>query len=368
MTTKITPRLEVDLGALRANYRVLCHQSQGGVGAVVKADAYGLGLTPVVDALWDAGCRTFFVAFTREGVLVRKSCPEAEVYVLAPSVEADIKDLVQHRLKPCLYSLDSYHFMSQWCAQQQSVCPVSLHVDTGINRLGFTDQEFQQVVEQPSPDLTVDLLMSHLACADDPASSYNEKQKAKFLRFRSLMPDVKASLANSGGVFLDPSFHFDLVRPGLALFGCDPHYSRLASPRVRPVARLVSEVAQIKTAVRGEGVGYGTTVILEQDTRIGVVMGGYADGINRLLGESSGPYNFFVAGSRAPLLGRVSMDSCTLDLSDQSLSKVSLGDVVEFFGPNLPIEDLAKHVGTIPYEVLTQVGQRVARCYVSDAR
>ena len=366
MTTKTTPRLEIDLGALTHNYRTLCDQSHGAVGAVVKADAYGLGLEPVAQTLCRAGCDTFFVAFTREGVALRRVCPGAEIYVLAPTVAADVEDLLAHELKPCLYSFESYAVMAEACRGGR--CHVALHVETGINRLGLTESEFHRVVEQPASTLNVDLIMSHLACSDDPASEYNRQQKNRFMAFRELLPNVKASLANSGGVFLDQSFHFDLVRPGIALYGADPHYSLLERPRLQPVASLISEVAQTKIVEPGEGIGYGATVVVEQATEIAVVMGGYADGINRLLGEPKQDDDFLVqvAGLPAPLLGRVSMDSCTLDLSSTQMGTVKVGDTVEFFGANVAIEAFAERIGTIPYEVLTHVGQRVARCYYND--
>ncbi|MEM7281408.1 MAG: alanine racemase [Pseudomonadota bacterium] len=364
MTNDVLPSLQVNLAALKQNYHGLTQRCHGQVAAVVKADAYGLGLGQVSKALWAAGCRTFFVAYTREGAALRRHCPDADIFVFAPYVEEEAAELLRHQLKPCLYSVSGCKAFSQASASHGGTASVALHVETGINRLGLSEQDLHQVLENYSEALSVELVMSHLACADDTQSERNPMQLERFQGIRALLPDVPASLANSGGVFLGDDYHFDIVRPGIALYGCDPHYGDVDAPRVDCVATLSSKVVQIKSVNAGEGVGYGASVVLDSKKRLGVVIGGYADGVVRLLGEpDSDAFLVNVGQRKSSLVGRISMDSCTIDLSGEGFEQVSVGQTVQFFGPDAPLEVVARHARTIPYEILTHVGARVTREY-----
>ena len=358
-------RLIIDLKALAANYGTLSKATNAGVAGVVKANAYGLGLRVVAKVLDELGCKTFFTAFAGEGAALRSMLPAAEIYVLSPLIEHDINLLMEHNLKPCLFDIDEIRqFIGQTEAQGKSP-RAALHVDTGINRLGLDHNGLSTFYDSDEmARLEVDLLMSHLACADDPDAEMNRLQLARFQAIRLKFPNTRASLANSAGIFLGKNYHFDLVRPGIALFGHDPHY-RLASARVRPVATFEARLGQIKTVSAGECIGYGTTTRCKDPTRIGVMLAGYADGIPRALSDPKNGIKptVSVAGHRVPLVGRLSMDFTTIDLSGFPGDTIASGDYVEIFGHHVRIEEVAEQIGTIPYELLTRVGSRVMRVY-----
>ena len=359
--------LIVDLRTLAANYDVLRKTSNAEVAAVVKADAYGLGLGAIAETLSASGCKTFFVALTAEGVSLRSLLPNAEIYVLTPCIERDTNWMIENQLKPCLYDIDDIHNYIHR-SQPTGLQPrAALHVDTGINRLGLDHLQIKAFCDSDERGkIDVDLLMSHLACADEPDSEMNKVQLSRFRENVQRFPGVRASLANSAGIFLGPEYHFDLVRPGISLYGHDPHHKTVPS-RVRPVVTFEARLGQVKNLSEGEYVGYGATVRCNQPTRIGVVLAGYADGIPRYLSDTfdGEMHSVFIAGHRAPLFGCISMDLTTIDLSGIPKNDIGIGSTVEIFGRNISIEEVAEYVGTIPYEILTQIGARVPRNYVS---
>ncbi len=360
------PQLIVDLGALKRNYRTLQTFVQSEVGAVVKADAYGLGMKPIVEALAGEGCRTFFAAYASEGAQIRAIAPDVEIFIFAPFVEIDAEVLFDNALKPCLYDINQARAFVASAEERGRVPQAALHVETGINRLGMSRRAVEAFLSDPSlKAVQIDLLMGHLACADDPESAQNESQLEAFRFFHRLLPGIRASLANSAGVFLGPLYHFDLVRPGIALYGHDPHFERV-EPRVEPVATLQARVGQIKTVEPGQSIGYGATVTCTAPTRVGVVLAGYADGIMRRLGNDGpeGPQTVAINGRRAPIFGRVSMDLITVDLSGFAPDEVTPGARVEIFGREVRVEELARRARTIPYEIFTQIGSRVPRVYL----
>ena len=360
------PRLRVDLDALAHNYDVLVSAATGAeVACVVKANGYGLGVGPVASCFSAQGCRTFFIHNADEGVELRKVLPDATIYVLAPVIDTDIDMLLEHRLLPCLYEWEAVQHFVTSSAATGARPRAALHVETGINRLGLDAAALAAYHDSNLSDaLEVALLMSHLACADEPASPHNRSQLDRFRAIRGDFPDVPASLANSAGTLLGEDYHFDLVRAGIALYGHDPHY-REQPPRVVPVATLEASLAQVKTVAGGASVGYGATVSSPTPESVGVVLFGYADGLPRLASEIRGGRSaeVYVAGRRAPLYGRVSMDMMTINLSAFGDDLPPRGAPVEFFGNHVPIEELAEHVGTIPYELLTGIGRRVERVY-----
>lgn len=370
------PWLDVSLPALRANYSILAGlagRTGAETGAVVKGDGYGTGIEMAAAALWQAGCRTFFTAFTTEALKVRAALPEAEIYVLSPLVCTDLAALLEHRLTPCLYELED---VERWVAGARAgdgILPAALHFETGINRLGIpaAAAPVLAAADGPFAALPVRLVMSHLASADDPGARQNREQLARFRAVAAQFPEAKASLCNSGGVFLGPEYHFDLVRPGVALFGHDPHCGgpAPAAPRVRPVASFRTVLGQKKTIEAGEGVGYGATYVASTRQVIGSVMAGYADGVPRCLStiEASGGPAFDIGGYRAPIIGRVSMDSIVVDLTDVPESVAVQGAVAELFGERIAIEETASHAHTIPYELLTGIGSRVMRRYSGES-
>ena len=363
--SRTAARVLVDLAALAGNYRTIASLSAAPVAGVVKADGYGLGASSLARALYAAGCRTFFTAFWHEAVELRGALGDVEIFVLMPHVGEQGRIFHEHRLLPCLFDLDG---IDRWIASVPANGPparAALHVETGIHRLGLGGEALETLLNDDArrSRLDVTLLMSHLACADEPRSPANRRQLDRFRALRPLFPAARASLANSAGAFLGPEYHFDLVRTGIALSGHDPHYAHTA-PRVQAVATLEARLGQIRTVEAGESVGYGGAVTCGGARRIGIVLAGYADGIPRALHRPGRRFEVVVAGHRVPLFGAVSMDMITIDLSGVPEGAVEIGAWVEIFGPNAPIERAAEQAGTIPYEILTGIGPRVERVYV----
>jgi alanine racemase len=358
--------ISIDLGALAKNWKRLAEMSAPAeASAVVKADAYGIGIEPAVEALVAAGCRTFFVALPEEGRRARAAlsdmgAPDAAIYVLNgffPDWEAIFREA---ELRPVLNTFAS---VEAWAAHCRGL-PSAIQVDTGMNRIGLSVHEALELARKPEllVDVTPRLLMSHLACADEPANPMNASQLVLFRELRKEFPDLPASLANSAGMHLGADFHFDLVRPGIALYGAE--FSRAHLP-LATVVTAKARILQVHEGGAGEPIGYGATKHLERDTRIAVLAAGYADGYHRLAGASDERGGAFasVRGRRAPLLGRVSMDLIAIDVT--GIAGVTEGDWVELFGPSLPIDDVARAADTIGYELLTQLSHRAERRYIN---
>ena len=360
----VAARLIVDLAALAANWRAIASATAAEVAGVVKADGYGLGAAEVARALYAVGCRTFFTAFTREAVALRRVLADVDIFVLMPLVADEAPLLREHHLTPCLFDCEGIHRWIDSSAPQGAPARAALHVETGIHRLGLDSDSLTALLADDArrARLDVTLLMSHLACADDPAAPANRRQLDRFRAIRNAFPGARASFANSAGTFLAPEYHFDLVRPGIALYGHDPHCLHTA-PRVQPVATLEARLGQIATVEPGESVGYGAVATCDTARRIGVVLAGYADGVPRSLYRPDRRFEVMVGGYRVPLFGTVSMDMITIDLSDVPENAVEVGAWVEIFGANVPVEQVSEQAGTIPYEILTGIGPRVERVY-----
>jgi len=351
--------LTIDLAALARNWRRLAdHVAPAECAAAVKADAYGIGIEQAVPALWTAGCRTFFVALPEEGVDTRKAAPDAVIYVLggfladaaAAYADADLSAVLNHQ-----QDLETWRRLGPGK-------PAALHVDTGMNRLGFPHAEAERVAGSPAiREAGLALLISHLACADTRAHPKNVEQLALFGRLRRSFPGLASSLANSAGIRLGADYHFDMVRPGIALYGGDC----LADPAMETVVTAEARVLQVRDAAAGESVGYGATEILKRPSRLAILAAGYADGYLRAAGASDDRPGaaVVIAGHRAPLVGRVSMDLMAVDVTDTP-AEVRPGDRAELFGPNMPIEEAAVAAGTISYELLTGLSRRAERRYV----
>ncbi len=355
-------RVTVDLGALAANWRALAGRLEGGAecGAAVKADCYGLGDAPCMTALWRAGCRTFFVATPQEGERLRHLLPDAVVYILNGLYPGAAPHYAACALRPCLGSMAE---VTEW-REAGHPGPAALHVDTGISRLGLSAEEAAEVAESGLPGLS--LVMSHLACADAPGHPMNAAQLARFRAVAGLFPDVPRSLANSAGIFLGPDFHFDLARPGIALYGGQP--SSDASGRLAPVVTLEARILQTHALKRGQTIGYGAARTAPADMRVAMVAAGYADGYLRSAGSSDARAgaDAWLAGYRLPALGRVSMDMTAFDISALPEGLAERGAFVELFGPNIGVDEVAAAAGTIGYELLTSLGHRFTRRHVGD--
>jgi alanine racemase len=355
-------RLTIDLGALVANWRTLAAKAPGAnTSAVVKADGYGVGALDAGKALASGGCDTFFVGLPEEGLRLRAALPSATIYILAGLLPGSDAALIRANLRPVLGSTAE---IDAWIAARRAgaTTGAAIHVDTGMNRLGLTASEARKLT---APDriaaLAPSLLMSHLACADTPAHPLNARQLAAFRAVRSALPQVPASLANSSGIYLGPDYHFDLTRPGVALYGA---VFIDGKPPLQTVAKLEARVLRVRDVAAGDTVGYGATETAATQRRIAVLGAGYADGYHRAASSRDGRpgANVFLRGRMAPLVGRVSMDLIAVDVT--AVPGVEAGDWAELFGPNLPVDEVAAHAGTIGYELLTGLGHRYARRYV----
>jgi alanine racemase len=360
--------LTVDLTALCANYSQLsslCGPAE--CAAAVKGDAYGTGVDQVARALSTSGCRTFFVAQLSEAAELRGVLPDATVYVLNGLVPEWAGVYRELDLRPVLGNLDEIAEWSAFCGECGERLAAAVHVDSGINRLGLATHDVDALAQTPEIGEGFEwaLVMSHLACADQPDNVMNRKQTAAFDALRARLPQAPASLANSGGTLNGAAFHYDLVRPGIALYGGNPH-AGTENP-MRGVVSLVSEVLQVRDVPTGETVGYGATWRAERPSRIAIVPVGYFDGYFRATFRTStnDPAGVFIGHAFAPLAGRVSMDMITVDVTDIASEKMHRGAKVELIGPNISVDDVARWAGTIPYEVLTALGSRFARVYTN---
>ena len=363
-------RLTIDLRALVANWRELADLAKpGDCAAVVKADAYGLGLQPVSRALWQAGCRTFFVALPQEAFALRVHCPEAVIYCLGGLTPGGAADFASHGIRPVLNTPGE---VTEWAALD-SDHQAALHVDTGMTRLGLTMAEASELAGDTAQvaALRLALVMSHLACADEPAHPLNDQQIARFEQVRSLFPGVPGSLANSAGTLQGARFRHDLARPGIALYGGEAISAPSSADQqttLRPVIKLQARIMQIRHAQAGEAVGYGARQTLQRDSRIAILGVGYADGYHRLAGSTDevAGASVVIDGSLAPLVGRISMDLMAVDITDPAFGHLQAGDHVDLINETYTVNDVAKVAQTIGYEVLTGLGRRYTRAYVDD--
>ncbi len=359
--------LTIDLGAVARNYRLLRDRLRGArCAAVVKANAYGLGLARVAPALARAGCRDFFVATLDEGIALRDLLADAEIAVLnglEPGREADFGN---RRLVPVLNDLgqiERWRAYARDQAHDQDELDAVIHLDTGMNRLGLPADEVERLAAEPERlrGVRPRLVMSHLACAEERDNPMNEAQRALFIARRECLPAAPASLANSSGIFLGPNYHFDLARPGVALYGVNPTPGR-PNPMAE-VVRLQGEIIQVRDVDRGQTVGYGAAHRVAAPGRVATVAVGYADGYLRSLG---GRASAAIGGARVQVVGRVSMDLITLDVSGLTTTEARPGAMVDLLGGACPIDEVAAAGGTVGYELLTSLGERHERRYVGD--
>lgn len=349
-------RLTIRLGAIAENYR-RCRAlaGQAATSGVVKADAYGLGMKPVAQALLAQGCDTFFVARLEEGISLRPAVPKSRIFVLDGAREAAIPALLAHNLIPVLNSLDE---IALW-GQRGGGCYAAVHVDTGMSRLGLPPEELAVLSSESGQRLSninLALIVSHLACSEDADHSFNRHQLERFRAALAVLPPAPASFASSGGILLGRDYAFDLVRPGIALYGGNP---RIGGENPFAVAaQLCGRILQLRRVDKGECVGYGATFRVERPMTLATVALGYADGLMRALGNRGAGA---VGGRKVPIVGRVSMDLVTLDVT--GIPEAAVGADVEFLGDTILLEDVAAAAGTANYEILTGLGARASRIY-----
>jgi len=358
-------RLTVRLGAIVANYRTYRRVTgPTAVAAVVKADAYGLGAGRVAPALAQAGCDSFFVARLEEGVALRALLPGARIFVLDGAHPDSVPALIRFSLTPVLNSLAQ---ISTWSAAAGTgALDAVLHVDTGMNRLGLPREELAVLASEQDKRLAgvnLVLVMSHLACADEPGNRLNQEQLSRFRQALAMLPPAPASLAASHGTMLSPDYHFDLVRPGVALYGADPqkpegHAGKSAPNLMQAAAVLTARVLQVRRIDLGESVGYAATFHAKRPSMIATIALGYADGIPRTLSNQGVAA---IGGARVPVVGRVSMDLMTLDVSELP-TPPQVGDTVELLGDTISLGEVAERAATNEYEILTRL-RRVPKVY-----
>lgn len=352
--------LDIDLGAIAENYRRLRATAPGSdCAAVVKADAYGLGAAQIAPVLRYEGCRDFFVALLAEGIALRGLLPDARIHVLNGLLADTEQDFVDHRLVPVLNDLEQ---IDRWAARgrAEGPLPAIVHLDTGMNRLGLGSDETAALIAAPDRLDGIDLRywMSHLVAAEDAGSPLAAEQRRRLVDWLGRLPPAPVSLANSSGIFRGAEFAFDLLRPGVALYGVNPTPG--APNPMRPVVALRARILQVRDVDSPMTVGYGATHRVGGKGKIATISVGYADGFLRSL---SGAGFGVIAGRRVPVVGRVSMDLVTLDVGDVPASALAPGAFVELIGPHHTIDELAVEAGTIGYEILTALGRRYCRRY-----
>jgi alanine racemase len=368
--------LTVDLDGLKRNYHKLCARFTGRqVGACVKAGAYGIGLEKAVPALAAAGCRTFFVALPHEGVAARQALRAAgiaddvtQVHVLDGFFPRASQLYRTFRLRPVLGTPEEIARWTAWREDENA----TLHVDTGMNRLGIRWDRIDELFPASlAKDAGIDLVMSHFACADTPDHPLNEAQIDRFAGVRAAFPGLAGSLCNSAGIFLSDNAHHDLARPGISLYGGASH----PDAKIEPVVKAEARILAVRPVKAGENVGYGGTWTAQRETTLAILAAGYADGYLRAAGTSDGKSDgktgaeVSIAGHRAPVVGRVSMDLIATDITDipvATLEAEGRDICAELFGPAIDINQVAEAAGTIAYELLTNLSRRAARLYIGE--
>ncbi|MFT4075870.1 MAG: alanine racemase [Asticcacaulis sp.] len=355
--------LSIDLGALVANYQQLSRRNGDGLtAAVVKADAYGLGARAVSQVLYKAGCRHFFVALAREAFDLRPHLPaDASLYILnglMPGIEEACAD---QDIIPVLNTTEQIRRWSALAMARGTPLPAVIQFDTGMSRLGLAPDEAEALAAAQGilKPLDIRFLMSHLACADTPASPANAAQLAQMNTIRALFPGVPVSFANSGGLFLGDGFLQALARPGIALYGGAPND---AGPNpMQAVVSLYVAAIQTRTVPAGTQIGYGGTYVAEREMKLATIGAGYADGLPRSLSPRGAVW---LGNIRLPIVGRVSMDSLMVDVTGLPEGAIFEGSFVELIGPHQSLDAIAADAGTISYEILTALGRRFHRTYV----
>lgn len=358
-------RLFVDLAALAANFRLIAGRvAPARAAAVVKADAYGLGAAAVVPALYKAGCRDFFVAHLSEAQVLTPQLPsDATIYVLNGIMPGGEEGCANGGVVPVINSVEQATAWRAVAEGRQRPLAAVLQVDSGMSRLGVSAEDAARLAQDQAFRRYIPLVMvmSHLACAETQRHAANARQRSTFEALANLFPGVPRSLANSGAAFLPAEFHGEVVRIGIALYGGAPTDSQ-ANP-MRPVVRLEARVIQVRSIPAGTSVGYGFTFTADRQSRIATVAVGYADGWLR---SSSNRGSAWFSGVRLPILGRVSMDCMTVDVTRVPDGALNAGDWVELIGPSQSIDDVAADAGTIAYEVLVRLGDRFHRVHLSS--
>lgn len=362
-----TGRISIDLAQLARNWQSLAGLvSPARCGAVVKANAYGLGAERVIPALAQAGCSTFFIATPSEGLQARALLPHADIFALDGLLPGAAEAFAQDAIMPALSTLSDIETWAALGRARGVRLPCAVHIDSGLNRLGLTARDTRRLAANTAllGALDVRLLMSHLACADNAPDPKNRDQLLAFETLSALFPGIPRSLAASDGLMLGKAYHFDLARPGYALYGGQA--SATHSTPVSPVVTVAARILAVNDVAPGETVGYAASWRATRPSRIAVVAAGYADGVPRSASWQDGKPrgHVLIAGRKVPIVGRVSMDLITVDVTEIAPGLAGPGSDAVLYGPGLSIEDAGFDAGTIGYEVLTRLGPRFERVYL----
>lgn len=357
----------IDLDALGHNYRTLCAHLRKGTlcAAVLKANAYGMGIKEAALRLYAEGCRHFFLAHLPEAIELKAFVGEDSfIYVLNGLRRGDEEVYVHYNLIPVLSDPLQIHVWNTFCQAKGKQLKAALHFDTGINRTGIAEAVAEGLGVLQVSHMEIVCILSHLACAYQATHPMNETQRIIFEGLKKRFPFALASFASSGGFFLNQSYHFDMIRPGIALTGC-----RSANPHgeyvLKPVLKAYAQVLQIKDIPPGASVGYDSTFIASKASRIAILGVGYADGYFRSLSNRGEVY---FEGYKLPLMGRVSMDMTTIDITELPVNKIGIGSWVELFGDHLWADKVAEKAGTVSWELFSRLGPRFERFYVNASQ
>lgn len=355
--------LHIDLAAIVQNYHYLQKKvAPAQCGAVVKADAYSLGMFPVAKALAKAGCQEFFVAHLDEGIALRSILgSEYPVYVLHGLPSQTESLFLEHHLIPILNDINQLQRWSSLCQDHQISYSAGIQFDTGMSRFGIGQDEIDQLQHINWDIFQPTLVMSHLACGDTPNHPTNQHQLKQFQTLKQLVPNTRSSLAASSGVFLGNNWHFDIVRPGVALYGGNP-----TPDQPNPMQNVISlrgTIIQTRHVPKGAFIGYGATFTAPKAMKLALISIGYADGFFRAFSNKTSAISPDFPNIPLALLGRVSMDSLCIDITDLPESAIQVGDSIEMIGNHYPIDQIAPQAGTIGYEILTALGNRYHRIY-----
>jgi alanine racemase len=353
----------IDLRAVRENYRTLKNilGDKSECAGTVKANAYGLGAVKVAEALAKEGCKKFFVATFEEAIKIRSVLKDETIYVLHGVYPHQEELFLEYKLTPVLNHLFQIEVWNKFALSNNLILPAIIHIDTAMSRLGVNEEDIEFLVNNKERLAGIELLyiMSHLASADELTSPLNKMQLEKLKQLASYFPNIPLSLCNSSGIFLGEEYHLDLCRPGCALYGLNPTpYS--VNP-MKPVVKLLAKILQIRHLKKDTTVGYSATFTAKAGSKLATISFGYADGYLRSLGNNSYCY---IAGYKAPIIGRVSMDLITIDVTDIPEDKIYLGAEVELLGENVTPDNIATQAGTLGYEILTNLGDRYKRIYL----
>ncbi|MBS0233539.1 MAG: alanine racemase [Proteobacteria bacterium] len=364
-----TGTITVDLGRIAANWKALAAKvAPARCAAVVKADAYGLGGERIIPTLARAGCPTFFIATPSEAEAARNLAPHADIFALNGLVGNAAAAFAHLDVKPVLSTLDDIVAWSALCKARGERLPAAIHIDTGLHRLGLPVRDVRRLAAEPTMMAGIDLclVMSHLASADNPRDPKNRDQLLAFETLTALFPAVPRSLAASDGLMLGPAYHFDLVRPGYALYGGQA--SQIAPTPVKAAVTVSARILAVADVAPGETVGYSATWRAKRPSRIATIAAGYADGIPRNASASDGRSggHVLISGHLAPIVGRVSMDLITVDVTDLPEGAAMPGEFAKLIADDLTIEEAGFAAGTIGYEILTRLGPRFTRLYLDD--